>query len=102
VQLAAAANMTLGAVGMAVAATSDQDGAQVLSVDKDGPAAKAGVVADDVIQAVGAQAVTSANDLRDSLKTISGSDQKVATLLVSGDDSTGDDPGPRWLAVAVK
>jgi hypothetical protein len=60
------------------------------------------VVADDVIQAVGAQTVTSADDLRDSLNTISGSPQKVATLLVSGDDSTGDDPGPRWLAVAVK
>ncbi len=102
VQPVAAAHMTLGTIGMAVAATSDQNGAQVLSVDKDGPAAKAGVVADDVIQAVGAQTVTSANDLKDSLKTISGSAQKVAALLVSGDDSTGDDPGPRWLAVAVK
>jgi serine protease Do/2-alkenal reductase len=98
----ATANMTIGVVGIAVSATFDQDGAQVLSVDQNGPAAKAGVVADDVIQAVGAQTVTSADDLRDSLKTISGSPQKVAALLVSGDDSAGDDPGPRWLAVAVK
>jgi serine protease Do/2-alkenal reductase len=102
VQPVAAANMQIGAVGIAVSATSDQDGAQVLSVDQNGPAAKAGVVADDVIQAVGAQTVTSADDLRDSLKTISSSPQKVAALLVSGDDSSGDDPGPRWLAVAVK
>jgi serine protease Do/2-alkenal reductase len=99
---AAAANVVLGSIGMAVSAVSSQGGAQVLSVDQNGPAAKAGVVADDVIQAVGTQTVTSANDLRDGLKTISDARQSVATLLVSGDDASGSDPGPRWLAVAIK
>jgi serine protease Do/2-alkenal reductase len=102
VQAAAVENVTLGAIGMAVAATGDQSGAQVLSVVQNGPAAKAGVVADDVIQAVGAQSVTSAADLRDALKEISGSGQGIASLLVSGDDADGEDPGPRWLAVTVK
>jgi serine protease Do/2-alkenal reductase len=102
VQPQSAANMILGSVGMAVSANSDQNGAQVLSVVQNGPAAKAGVVADDVIQAVGPQTVTSAADLRDALKTISDSPQTVATLLVSGDNADGDDPGPRWLTVKAK
>jgi serine protease Do/2-alkenal reductase len=102
VQPQTAANVILGSVGMAVSANSDQNGAQVLSVDQNGPAAKAGVVADDVIQAVGPQTVTSAADLRDALKQISGSPQNVATLLVSGDNADGDDPGPRWVSVKAK
>jgi len=96
---AAAANITLTTIGMAVAATSAQDGAHVLSVTANGPAAKAGIVAADVVQAVGPTTVNSAADLKEALAKLATAHQQTATLLVAGDNASGEDPGPRWIAV---
>jgi serine protease Do/2-alkenal reductase len=95
----AGANLILASIGMAVAATSSQDGAHVLSVTAGGPAAKAGIVAADVVQAVGPITVNSAADLKEALAKLAATHQTTATLLVAGDTATGDDPGPRWIAV---
>jgi serine protease Do/2-alkenal reductase len=96
---ATAANITLSSIGMAVAATSSQDGAHVLSVTAGGPAAKAGIVAADVVQAVGPTTVNSAADLKEALAKLATANQPTAALLVAGDTANGDDPGPRWIAV---
>jgi serine protease Do/2-alkenal reductase len=92
----------IGAIGMAVAATGDNSGAQVLSVTHNGPAAKAGVVVDDVVQAVGADSVSTPNDLTAAVKSLRAAGQPVASLLVSGDDATGNDNGPRWVAMTMQ
>lgn len=95
----AGANIILPSIGMAVAATSSQNGAQILSVTANGPAAKAGIVAADVVQAVGPDAVNSAADLKEALNKLANAHQQTATLLIAGDTAAGDDPGPRWVAV---
>jgi serine protease Do/2-alkenal reductase len=95
----AAANINLTSIGMAVAATSSQDGAQILSVTAGGPAAKAGIVAADVVKAVGPDPVNSAADLKEALAKLSTAHQPTAALLIAGDTINGDDPGPRWIAV---
>ncbi len=95
----AAANITLTSIGVSVAATSAQDGAHILSVTQNGPAAKAGIVATDVVEAVGATTVNSAADLKEALTKLAAEHQQTAPLLVDGDDASGTDPGPRWIAV---
>jgi serine protease Do/2-alkenal reductase len=95
----AGANIILPSIGMAVAATSSQDGAHVLSVTAGGPAAKAGIVAADVVQAVGPTTVNSAADLKEALAKLTTANQPTAALLIAGDTASGDDPGPRWVAV---
>jgi serine protease Do/2-alkenal reductase len=94
-------HLNLAGIGMAVAAAGN-GGAQILSVDRNGPAAGAGLVADDVVQAVGARGISSGTDLQDALKTLTAAGQTVAALLVSGDTPDGDDPGPRWLVLRTK
>lgn len=95
----AGANIILPSIGMAVAATSSQNGAQILSVTANGPSAKAGIVAADVVQAVGPDAVNSAADLKEALNKLVAAHQQTAALLIAGDTAAGDDPGPRWVAV---
>jgi serine protease Do/2-alkenal reductase len=92
----------IGAIGMAVAATADASGAQVLSVTHGGPAAKAGVVADDVVQAVGAAPISTPDDLTAAVKSLRDARQPVAALLISGDDAAGNDDGPRWVAMTMQ
>jgi serine protease Do len=95
----ATGNIMLSSIGMAVAGAPP---AKVLSVTQGGPAAKAGLVVNNVIEAVGGQTVTGPDDLQVALKQLSGGKQPVALLLVSGDNASGDDPGPRWVAVGIK
>ncbi|MDR3521269.1 MAG: trypsin-like peptidase domain-containing protein [Acidocella sp.] len=99
---AAAANITLTSIGVSIAANSSQDGAHILSVTANGPAAKAGIVAADVVEAVGATTVNSAADLKEALAKLTSAHQQTATLLIDGDDATGTDPGPRWVAVVAQ
>ncbi len=94
-------NINLAAIGTAVSAASSPNGLTVVAVDPKGPAAKAGLVADNTIAAVGANAVTSPSTLRDQLTDLTNAHQPVAVLLVSGYDAAGVDPGPRWLSVAL-
>jgi serine protease Do/2-alkenal reductase len=95
----ATADIMLSSIGMAVASVPP---AKVLSVTQGGPAAKAGLVVNNVIEAVGGQTVTGPDDLQEALKQYSGGKQQVALLLVSGDNASGDDPGPRWVAVGIR
>ena len=71
-----------------------QAGVSITAVTGDGPAAKAGIVAGDVIEEVSGQTVATAAALQSQLKALDAADTKVATLLVSGDVADGSDPGP--------
>lgn len=88
-------NLTLGSIGLTVSAGAP---AQVISVMPNGPAANTGIAVDDTITALGTQTITSGTDLKQNLKNLQ---TPIATLLVSGDDATGTDPGPRWIALQV-
>jgi serine protease Do len=99
--LATPANITLSAIGTAVSPAASPNGLTVVAVTAGGPAAKAGLVADNTIAAVGASLVTSPGILRDQLNDLQNTHQPVAVLLVSGYDATGNDPGPRWLPVTL-
>ncbi len=94
-------NITLSAIGVAISPAPSSDGLTVVAVTTGGPAAKAGVVADNTIAAIGAENVSSAGALRDQLSDLANSHQKVAVLLVSGYTAAGDDPGPRWVPVSL-
>jgi serine protease Do/2-alkenal reductase len=94
-------NINLAEIGTAISAASSPNGLTVVAVDPHGPAAKAGLVADNTIAAVGANTVTSPGTLRDQLADLAKAHQPVAVLLVSGFDANGNDPGPRWLPVAL-
>jgi serine protease Do/2-alkenal reductase len=88
-------NLNLAAIGLTVSADAP---AQIVSVSPTGPAATTGIAVDDTIQAVGTQTITTGQDLKQSLQHLQ---SQTATLLVSGDDATGTDPGPRWIALRV-
>jgi S1-C subfamily serine protease len=88
-------NLTLTNIGLTISADAP---AQIVSVTPDGPAANSGIAVDDTITAIGTETIASGNDLQQTLKTLQ---TPIATLLVNGDDATGTDPGPRWVAVRV-
>jgi len=88
-------DLTLANIGLTISADAP---AQIVSVTPDGPAANSGIAVDDTITAIGTETIASGNDLQQTLKTLQ---TPIATLLVNGDDATGTDPGPRWVAVRV-
>jgi serine protease Do len=94
-------NINLPSIGVAISPAPAANGLTVIAVTASGPAAKAGLVADNTISAVGAESITSAGDLKDQLSDLTNSHQTVAVLLVSGDDATGNDPGPRWIPIGL-
>jgi len=94
-------NVDLAAIGAAVSPAASPNGLTVMAVTAGGPAAKAGLVADNTIAAVGANAVTSPGTLHDQLADLARAHQPVAVLLVTGFDAAGNDPGPRWLPVTL-
>jgi Do/DeqQ family serine protease len=98
---AAPSNINIPAIGLAVAAAPSDAGLQVMSVTAKGPAAAAGIVADDVVEQLSGAPVGSATDFQAKVKTLAASHQP-AILLISGDNADGNDPGPRWLAVPIK
>jgi serine protease Do len=95
------ANIDLASIGLAISPAPSSNGLTVIAVTANGPAAKAGVVADNTIGAIGAESVTSAGALRDQLNDLANSHQGVAVLLISGYTAAGDDPGPRWVPVRL-
>jgi S1-C subfamily serine protease len=97
----AQANINLASIGVAISPAPTASGLTVIAVTKGGPAAKAGLVADNTIAAIGAENLTSPSALRDQLADLANSHQQVAVLLVTGDDSSGNDPGPRWIPVGI-
>ena len=96
------APVDVATLGLSVAAQPAPAGVTVTAVTDDGPAAKAGIVAGNVIQAISGQTVATAATLQDQLKALNAADTKVATLLVSGDIADGSDPGPRWVPVPMQ
>jgi serine protease Do len=89
-------NLTLSSIGLTISADAP---AQIVSVSPSGPASNAGIAVDDTIQALGTETITSGQDLKQILQHLQ---THVATLLVSGDDASGADPGPRWVALRVE
>jgi serine protease Do/2-alkenal reductase len=88
-------NLTLASIGLTISADAP---AQIVSVTPNSPAAHADIAVDDTITAIGTQPIASGTDLKQTLKTLQ---TPIATLLVNGDDATGTDPGPRWVALRV-
>jgi S1-C subfamily serine protease len=89
-------NLTLSNIGLTVSSDAP---AQIVSVTPNSQAAQAGIAVADTIQALGTQTISTGQELKQSLATLQ---TPVATLLIDGDDATGADPGPRWVALRVK
>jgi serine protease Do/2-alkenal reductase len=94
-QTAPRENLTLKTIGLVVTADAP---AQIVSITQNGPAAQTGIAVDDTVQALDTTQITSGQDLKSTLATLK---SPVATLLISGDNATGTDPGPRWVALRV-
>ena len=96
---AAPSNVAVAAIGLTL--TSADGGLQVISVKPGGPSAKAGIVADNLIEQINGMPVAAPLGLSAQLKQLA-VDQAPAVLLISGDTADGADPGPRWVAVRPK
>jgi serine protease Do/2-alkenal reductase len=92
-------NVALAGLGLSVSATPAAGGLTIVAVTKAGPAAKAGLVAGDVIEQVAGQPVGDVAGLQAQLKTASAAHEPAALFLISGDTEDGNDPGPRWVPV---
>jgi serine protease Do len=88
------APVILSALGLGLAGKPADAGVAVISAT--GPAAKAGIVAGDVIEQLNGQAVATAADVQARVKAL-GSQPPV--FLVSGNTADGSNPGPRWVPV---
>lgn len=86
--------LTLPAYGLGLAGAPAANGASVISAT--GPAAKAGIVAGNVIEQVNGVAVATATDVREQVKSLGAA---PAIFLISGLAQDGHDPGPRWVPV---
>ncbi|MDE1897384.1 MAG: trypsin-like peptidase domain-containing protein [Rhodospirillales bacterium] len=86
--------VTLPAYGLGLAGKPAADGVSITSAT--GPAAKAGIVAGNVIQQVNGAIVATAPDVR---KQVEGLGDNPAVFLISGITPDGDNPGPRWVQV---
>jgi serine protease Do/2-alkenal reductase len=95
-------NVAINGIGLSVAAAPADSGLTVVAVTPTGPAGKAGVVADNVIEQIGGAPLASASDLQTAVKQLTVGHQHVAVLLVSGDLADGSDPGPRWVPILIK
>jgi serine protease Do len=84
----------LKALGLGLAGKAAPNGVSVISAT--GPAAKAGIIAGDVIEQVNGQNVSSAADLQAQVKALG---NMPPIFLVSGDNADGNNPGPRWIPV---
>ncbi len=87
--------VTLPAYGLGLAGKPAADGVSITSAT--GPAAKAGIVAGNVIQQVDGVTVATAPDVR---KQVEGLGDNPAVFLITGTTPQGDNPGPRWVPVA--
>ena len=91
---AAPAPVLLKTLGLGLAGKPAQRGVSVISAT--GPAAKAGIIAGDVIEQVNGQNVSDAAGLAAKVKALG---NMPPVFLVSGNIAGGANPGPRWVAV---
>jgi serine protease Do len=94
---AAPSNFQLASLGLSLSQNNVPGGVKVTAVN--GPAAKAGIVAGDLIEQVAGQNMGSAADLKAAVEKLAQAKLPVAVLLISGDAGDGQDPGPRWVPV---
>jgi serine protease Do/2-alkenal reductase len=94
---AASVDIKVAGLGLSVSAKPADGGVRVTAVVAKGPADHAGIVAGNLIEQVAGQSVATAADLQAQVKGVG-----VPVLLISGDNASGSDPGPRWVAVVVK
>ncbi len=92
------APVILSALGLGLAGKPAQSGvvSGVAVISATGPAAKAGIVAGDVIEQVNRQAVATAADVQAQIKALGA---QPPVFLVSGNTADGNNPGPRWVPV---
>jgi serine protease Do len=93
-------NINLEGLGLAVSLKHADGGVSVVAAT--GAAARAGIVAGDLIEQVSGQTVATAKDLQKQVQALATEQVPVAVLLVSGDAANGADPGPRWVAVGFR
>lgn len=86
--------VTLPAYGLGLAGKPAANGVSITSATD--PAAKAGILAGDVIEQVNGVVVTAAADVRKRVESL-GDDPAV--FLISGPAQGGGNPGPRWVPV---
>ena len=91
---AAPAPVLLKTLGLGLAGKPAQGGVSVISAT--GPAAKAGIIAGDVIEQVNGQNVSDATALAAKVKALG---NMPPVFLISGNIAGGANPGPRWVAV---
>jgi S1-C subfamily serine protease len=91
---AAPAPVIISELGLGLAGKPADGGAAIISAT--GAAAKAGLVAGDVIEQVNGQMVANAGDVRAQVKALG---RMPPVFLVSGNAADGSNPGPRWIAV---
>ncbi len=97
-----ASNIALPDLGVSLASEPSGDGIKIDAVNNHGAAAKAGIVAGDIIAQLAGQPVTAAADLKTKLDKLRMSGAPQAVILITGDDASGADPGPRWVALPLK
>ncbi len=90
----------MATIGLALSNKPADGGVTVTAAT--GPAAKAGIVAGDLVEQVAGINVSTANGLKTQVDQLQKSNLPAATLLISGDVADGSDPGPRWVPVAFK
>ncbi len=86
--------VTLSAYGLGLAGKPAANGVSITSAT--GPAAKAGIVAGNVIRQVNGIVVITAQDVRKQVEAL-GADPAV--FLIAGAMQDGSNPGPRWVPV---
>lgn len=86
--------VTLSAYGLGLAGKPAANGVSITSAT--GPAAKAGIVAGNVIEQVNGLGVATAQDVQ---KQVQGLGDDPAVFMISGATQDGGNPGPRWVAV---
>ncbi|HQT45743.1 MAG: hypothetical protein B7X08_01260 [Acidocella sp. 20-63-7] len=92
------ASIPLPELGLTLSGTPNANGIPVTAVTTHGPAAKAGIVAGNILEELAGAPLTNAADLKSKLKSLH---LPAATLLVSGDTANGTNPGPRWVPVEI-
>jgi S1-C subfamily serine protease len=98
---AAPGNIFLSDIGLAISAAASDAGLKIVSVNAGGPAATAGIVADNTVEQINGAAAGAPRDIETTLKNLASTHQP-AVLLITGDIADGTNPGPRWVAVPVK
>jgi Do/DeqQ family serine protease len=92
------AALSLPGYGLSLSGKPATGGVSISAVS--GAAAKAGIASGDVIGQVNGEPVTDAAALQARLADLAKA-HEPATLLISGNDISGSDPGPRWIPVTA-